>query len=370
MMKKITFISEGDLEMASKVEGDAKQSQKKTVWGLLSVVGVFLIGKMKWVLAFLKFLKLKTFISMVIFLGTYAFLYGWKFGVALVYLLLVHEAGHSFAAKKIKLPTSPAIFIPFMGAFVGMKERPKSAKDEAFVAYMGPLFGLLSILPAIPLYMLTKEPFWALIIVVGSILNLFNLIPMSPLDGGRIVAAISTKLWGVGLVILLAYVIWIRSFILFFIIILGIIQWFNIRNEQKNVDDDRNRVKKYKEMLESLKNIAQTSTFEHLQYFAQNLSKDLENETELQKTLLLLYENVDEEISEEEREHKRQQMKQEFIIAFEKEVENIHNYVEQTAAYYQTPTKAKVGIFFIYLALVTVLGISSYLSYSLLPPID
>ena len=108
-------------------------------------------------------------------------------------------------------PTSPAIFIPFMGALIGMKEMPKNAKDEAYIAYMGPLFGLLSFLPAIPLYMITKEPFWALIILLGSMINFFNLIPVSPLDGGRIISVVSTKIWGAGLVLLLGYSIYFKS---------------------------------------------------------------------------------------------------------------------------------------------------------------
>lgn len=114
-----------------------------------------------------------------------------------------------------------------------MKERPNSAKDEAFLAYMGPLFGLLAFFPAIPLYIFTKEPFWALVITLGSIINLFNLIPITLLDGGRIVSAISTKLWGAGLVLLFAYAMWAGSFLAFMILILGIFQWYAIRKEQK-----------------------------------------------------------------------------------------------------------------------------------------
>lgn len=353
-----------------------KESNKKKIWGVISVGALFLLSKMKWVLAIFKFLKLQTLISMFIFLGTYALFYGWKFAVALVYLLFVHEYGHLFAAKKLKLPTTPAVFIPFMGALVGMKERPNSVKDEAFLAYMGPLFGLLAFLPAIPLYILTKESFWAkesfwvFVIVLGSLINLFNLIPLSPLDGGRIVAGISTKLWGVGLVLLLAFAIWAKSFLSFVILFFGIYQWFQIRKEQKNVDTERKRVKDYQGMLSSLKNIAETSSYEHLQYFAQSLKQNLKEEKELQDTLRLLDEVDDDEISDEEKERKKEQKKEEFILAFEREVEKIHNTVEQTANYYKIEVKDKVRIFLIYIGLVVVLGVSSYLSFELLPPLE
>ena len=65
---------------------------------------------------------------MFLSLGAYAVIYGWKFGVALIYLLFIHEMGHLWAAKRKGIPTSPAIFIPFMGALIGMKEMPKMQK--------------------------------------------------------------------------------------------------------------------------------------------------------------------------------------------------------------------------------------------------
>ena len=105
---------------------------------------VILLSKLKWVFAIFKLAKFSTVFSMFLSLGAYAVIYGWQFGVALIYLLFIHEMGHLWAAKRKGIPTSPAIFIPFMGALIGMKEMPKNAKDEAYIAYMGPLFGLLS----------------------------------------------------------------------------------------------------------------------------------------------------------------------------------------------------------------------------------
>ncbi|QBK24471.1 hypothetical protein DKZ56_00195 [Ureibacillus thermophilus] len=204
--------------------------------------------------------------------------------------------------------------------------------------------------------------------MLGSIINLFDLIPITPLDGGRIAAGISTKLWVLGLVLLLAYAIWAGSILGFFVLIMGIIQWREIRKEQKNIDNDRKRVKDYQEMLASLQRIAETSTYDHLQYFAQSLEKDLKEEEKLLETLHLLDEMDEAELTEEEREEKREHKKQQFLSAFEKDVGRIHNYVEETAAYYQTDGKDRVKLFFIYLGLVLVLGISSDLSYPLLPP--
>jgi Zn-dependent protease len=198
---------------------------RKNTAGIVALL-LLLASKLKWVLAIFKFAKLSTLISMLISFGAYAMIYGWKFGMALIYLLFVHEMGHLVAAKRKGIPTSPAVFIPFMGAVVGMKELPKNAKDEAYIAYAGPLFGLLSFLPAVPLYLWTHDPFWGMIVGLGALLNLFNLLPVSPLDGGRIVTVLSTKIWFIGLLALIPLIIIDPSAILVLIFIIGFITWW------------------------------------------------------------------------------------------------------------------------------------------------
>lgn len=207
-------------------------------WGAgIAGVFVFVGSKLSWVLALLKLVKIPTLISMLVMLGTYALLFGWKFAVAVVYLIFVHEMGHLLAAKMKGIETSPAIFIPFVGAAISIKEEQiKDAKTEAFLAYGGPLAGLLSFLPAIPLFNETGDPLWALIIYLGAFINLFNLIPVSPLDGGRIVTAFSTKVWLLGLVVLLVLAIKLGNPLLFFILILGIITWYNRFTEGTKIE--------------------------------------------------------------------------------------------------------------------------------------
>ncbi|MCK9911988.1 hypothetical protein MXD81_22730, partial [Microbacteriaceae bacterium K1510] len=85
-----------------------------------------------------------------------------------VYLIFVHEMGHLVAAKQKGIRTSPAVFIPFVGALISMKEQPRDAATEAYLAYGGPLAGLISFLPAIPLYVWTGEPFWAMVVSLGA----------------------------------------------------------------------------------------------------------------------------------------------------------------------------------------------------------
>ena len=199
---------------------------------LLVGIGVFLLAKFKWALALLKWTKFGgTLITMMVSLGAYAALYGWKFGVAVVYLIFVHEMGHLVAARIKGIQTSPAFFIPFVGAMISMKERPKDAATEAFLAYGGPLAGLISFLPAALLYETTGEPFWALVTFLGAMINLFNLIPVTPLDGGRIVSVLSTKIWLIGLLLLGAYAFTTHSPLMVIILILGAVGWWNRARE-------------------------------------------------------------------------------------------------------------------------------------------
>ncbi|WP_426445581.1 site-2 protease family protein [Paenibacillus sp. S-38] len=195
---------------------------------LFLAAGVFAAAKFKWILALLKWSKFGgTLLSMALSLGGYAVVYGWKFGAALVYLIFIHEMGHVLAAKRKGISTSPAIFIPFVGAFIGMKDQPRNASTEANLAYGGPLAGLLSFLPAVPLYLLTGEPFWGLVIFMGAALNLFNLLPVSPLDGGRIVAVLSTRIWLLGLLLLSVLVTLAPGPLPILLLVIGCLTWWS-----------------------------------------------------------------------------------------------------------------------------------------------
>jgi Zn-dependent protease len=195
---------------------------------VLLAIGAFLLANLKWLLGILKFSKFgTTLLSMVISLWAYAMFYGWKFAAALVYLIFVHEMGHVIAAKRKGIGTSPAVFIPFAGAFIAMKDTPRDASTEAYLAYGGPLAGMIAFLPALPLYWWTQDPFWALVIYLGALLNLFNLMPISPLDGGRIVSVLSTKIWFVGLVGLGIMLFASPGPLMVFIFIIGLITWWS-----------------------------------------------------------------------------------------------------------------------------------------------
>ena len=194
----------------------------KKRWGGLAVAGAFLLSKGKVLLALLKFSKFGgTLISFGISLLFYAQIFGVWFGVGLLYLLFIHEMGHLAAAKRLGFKTGPAIFVPFMGAVIGIKDTFRTPKQEAILAYGGPFAGLLSLIPLLIGYAVTGNDFWLVIFHLGALLNLFNLLPVSPLDGGRILAGLPIVVWVAGLAALIAYGITHFSIILLLIAFLG-----------------------------------------------------------------------------------------------------------------------------------------------------
>jgi Zn-dependent protease len=178
----------------------------------------------------LKFLPLilKTGGTMLLSIGVYAMAWGWRFAVGFVLLIFVHECGHLVLAKKFGLKVSAPMFIPFMGAFIALKEAPKNAWMEACVGIGGPFFGTLGSVACYALYPLTGNLLFVALAYSGFFLNLFNLAPFGFLDGGRIVTALSPWLWLVGLVIVGAMAFAHPSFILILIILMSLPRLFSL----------------------------------------------------------------------------------------------------------------------------------------------
>jgi Zn-dependent protease len=185
----------------------------KKIFGPIILVLVFALkwlAKIKFlIIPLLKFfpILLKTGGSMILMIGVYAMAYGWKWAVGFVLLIFVHECGHVVVAKRFGLPVSAPVFIPFMGAFILLKEAPKNAWIEAQVGIGGPLFGAAGAIVCYGVFVFTGAPLWAALAYSGFLLNLFNLAPVGFLDGGRIVTALSPWLWIVGTVLMVAILI-------------------------------------------------------------------------------------------------------------------------------------------------------------------
>ncbi|MGH7178344.1 MAG: site-2 protease family protein [Tepidisphaeraceae bacterium] len=124
---------------------------------------------------------------------------GWQVAVGFVLLILVHEMGHVVANLHYGLAASPPIFVPFLGAVILLRERPANAKVEAVSAIAGPVAGTFGALACFAWYVQTRSELALLLSWFGFTINLFNLLPVPPLDGGRVAAAISPWVWILGL---------------------------------------------------------------------------------------------------------------------------------------------------------------------------
>ncbi|MDO8600153.1 MAG: hypothetical protein Q7R73_00850 [bacterium] len=170
------------------------QKQSFGLWILLLKVGTKLIPILTKLMKVLpKIIKgalgLKT-AGAVASLGFYSLIFSWQMGISLVAFILIHEFGHLLAMKGCGIKTKGIYLIPGFGGAAMAAESFKSARNEMYIAIMGPLYGLLFIIPAILLYFLTQNPIFAAIASIMSLINLFNLFPINPLDGGRIMKSL------------------------------------------------------------------------------------------------------------------------------------------------------------------------------------
>ena len=215
----------------------------KRILAPLAALGLLLAKFKGLALLLLKAKFLGTALTMIVSVGAYALLFPWTFAVGFVALIWIHEMGHVLQLKREGIPASAPMFIPFLGAFVAMKQMPKNALAEARVGLAGPVLGSVGALGAWGIYELTQEPLFLGLAYVGFFLNLFNLLPMLPLDGGRAVGALSPVFWLVGIAGLVALLFVQPNPILIFIGILGGVElWRRWRN--RNTPEAR----KYNEM--------------------------------------------------------------------------------------------------------------------------
>ncbi len=163
-----------------------------------------------------------TAITMVLSLVFYSVQFGWRYAAGFIGLLFLHEMGHYLAARRRGLHVGTPTFIPFVGAWIELKEQPMDAETEAYVALAGPLIGTLG---ATACYLLARELGSTLLLAVayaGFFLNFFNLIPLSPLDGGRITSVLSPRIWFLGVPVMLALMVYRPSPLLVLIAIMAI----------------------------------------------------------------------------------------------------------------------------------------------------
>jgi Zn-dependent protease len=196
--------------------------RKRGIGGGIVAAILVALSKGKALLLLLPKLKLLTTSgSMLVSIAAYSLIWGWKFAVGFVLLLFVHEMGHVIQLRREGIPASAPLFIPFLGAVVWGRILEGNALAEARVGLAGPILGSIGAAICWAVGAGIDSDFWRALAFIGFFLNLFNLAPVTPLDGGRAVAALTPWMWFVGLFLVALLAFAYPNPVIFLILIMG-----------------------------------------------------------------------------------------------------------------------------------------------------
>jgi Zn-dependent protease len=213
------------------------RSLRKRLGGALAAI-VALAAKfwaaIKGALLFLPKLKLLTTAgTALVSVAAYSLWFGWTFAVGLVLLLFVHEMGHVIQLRREGIKASAPMFIPFLGAMISAKSLGENALAEARVGLAGPILGTIGAGVCLAIGEATNSDLFRALAYIGFFLNLFNLLPVVPLDGGRAMAAMAPWMWFLGLGALVAMLVLFPNFILLLIVFFGAMETWRRWKQRK-----------------------------------------------------------------------------------------------------------------------------------------
>jgi Zn-dependent protease len=205
--------------------GSGRRFGLRSIGTALGAAGLLLLkfgAKLKALLFLLPKIKVfTTSATMLVSVAAYSLIWGWKFAIGFVLLLLVHEMGHVIQLRREGIEASAPMFIPFLGAAIWAKSMGNNAVAEARVGLAGPILGSLGAAALIPVAHATGNDLFTALAFTGFFLNLFNLLPVVPLDGGRAMAALSPWMWFVGFAGLVALMFVFPNPIILLIVLFG-----------------------------------------------------------------------------------------------------------------------------------------------------
>eukprot|EP00397_Hematodinium_sp_SG-2012_P021630 GEMP01022357.1.p1 GENE.GEMP01022357.1~~GEMP01022357.1.p1 ORF type:complete len:360 (+),score=46.28 GEMP01022357.1:69-1148(+) len=168
--------------------------------GAAGYATVKILPGLKFAVPILKVAKVGPLFSMVASGFAYGAVFGWAYGFGMISLIAIHETGHALMMRHLGIPVGPMVFIPFMGASVAMEKFPSNAAHEAAVALAGPILGSVAAFVPLAYGLATGSQLGFALAHWGFMINLFNLLPIGSLDGGRVAGALSKWLLPVGVV--------------------------------------------------------------------------------------------------------------------------------------------------------------------------
>jgi Zn-dependent protease len=201
--------------------GERRPRSKRGLAGVLAAI-VALLAKLKTAILLLPKLKLLTTAgTMLVSIAAYSFVFGWAFAAGFTILLLIHEMGHVIALRREGIKASAPMFIPFLGAVISAKSLGRNATAEARVGLAGPILGSVGAAGCIVVWLVTGNELWRALAFTGFFLNLFNLLPVVPLDGGRAMAAMAPWMWFLGFVAMIPLAIIFPNPIMLLIVLIA-----------------------------------------------------------------------------------------------------------------------------------------------------
>jgi Zn-dependent protease len=198
---------------------------RKRIGGALAAVGALIakfFAAIKGGLLLLPKLKLLTTAgTALVSVAAYSLFWGWTFAGGFVVLLFVHEMGHVIQLRREGIKASAPMFIPFLGAMIAAKSLGENALAEARVGLAGPILGTVGAGVCLAIGEATGSDLFRALAYIGFFLNLFNLLPVVPLDGGRAMAAMAPWMWFLGFGALVAMALLFPNPILLIIVVFG-----------------------------------------------------------------------------------------------------------------------------------------------------
>jgi Zn-dependent protease len=210
------------------VGGGEKSSPRRRVGGALAALAALVakfFSAFKGLLLLVPKLKLLTTAgTALVSVAAYSLWFGWTFAVGFVVLLFVHEMGHVIQLRREGIHASAPMFVPFLGAFIAAKSLGDNALAEARVGLAGPILGTLGAGVCLLLAEVTNSDLLRALAYFGFFINLLNLIPVVPFDGGRAMAAMAPAMWFVGLGALVAMLLLVGNPFLLLFVVLGALE--------------------------------------------------------------------------------------------------------------------------------------------------
>ena len=185
-------------------------------------VAIFVLSKAK--LLLLGLTKWKTVLSMLVFIGVYVQVWGWKFALGFALGIYIHEMGHVAALNHYGIAATAPMFIPGLGAFIRLKQHLTDVRQDARVGLAGPIWGLGAGLVAYGIGLATSSQIWFAIAKTTAFLNLFNLIPFWQLDGGRAFHALTRSQRWVAVLVIGGAWMFTHEGLLLLLLILAVVQ--------------------------------------------------------------------------------------------------------------------------------------------------